>query len=70
MIEYRIKETSVDGAGRVLFTFPGLFAVYKATGGNPRSINMLCHHVMLALIIQNRVKAGWSLVRSCAGRSP
>ncbi|MGD0281719.1 MAG: AAA family ATPase [Dissulfurispiraceae bacterium] len=68
MIEYRIKETSVDGAGRVLFTLPGLFAVYNATGGNPRSINMLCHHVMLALIIQNRVKAGWPLVRSCAGR--
>jgi hypothetical protein len=29
---------------------------------------MLCHHIILALIIQNRVKAGWSLVRSCAGR--
>ncbi len=68
MIKFRINETSVNAAGRVLFTLPGLFAVYRATGGYPRSINMLCHHVMLALIIQNRVKAGWSLVRSCAGR--
>ncbi len=68
MIKYRINETSVNGAGRVLFTLPGLFAVYRVTAGYPRSINMLCHHVMLALIIQNRVKAGWSLVRSCAGR--
>ncbi len=68
MIKYRIDETSGNGAGRVLFTLPGLFAVYRATGGYPRAINMLCHHVMLALIIQNRVKAGWSLVHSCAGR--
>src|SRR5208283_2147861 len=68
MIKFRINESSVNGTGRVLFTLPGLFAVYRATGGYPRSINMLCHHVMLALIIQNRVKAGWSLIRSCAGR--
>jgi general secretion pathway protein A len=68
MIAYRISQTSEDGAGRPLFTWPGLFALYRETGGNPRSINMLCHHIVLSLIIQNRVKAGWSLVRSCAGR--
>jgi general secretion pathway protein A len=68
MVEYRISRTSENGAAKRLFTLPGLVALYKATGGYPRSINMLCHHVVLALIIQNRVKAGWSLVRSCAGR--
>ncbi len=68
MVAYRISQTSEDGAGRSLFTWPGLFALYWETGGNPRSINMLCHHIVLSLIIQNRVKAGWSLVRSCAGR--
>ena len=68
IVAYRINQTSEDGAVRPLFTWPGLLALYMETGGNPRSINMLCHHVVLSLIIQNRVKAGWSLVRSCAGR--
>jgi general secretion pathway protein A len=30
----------------------------------------LCHQVVLALIIQNRSKAGWLLVRSCSRRVP
>ena len=68
MVAYRISQASEDGAGRTLFTWPGLFALYRETGGNPRSINMLCHHIVLSLIIQNRVKAGWPLVRACAGR--
>ena len=68
MVAYRISQTREDGAGRPFFTLPGLFALYMETRGNPRSLNMLCHHIVLSLIIQNRVKAGRSLVRSCAGR--
>jgi general secretion pathway protein A len=70
MVEYRIRQSSDAEAARPLFTLPGIYALYRATGGFPRSINMLCHHVILALIIQNRTKAGWSLVRACAARRP
>ena len=68
MVSYRLSQTSGNGTVPHLFTYPGLLALYLYTGGYPRSINMLCHHVILTLLIQNRVKAGWSLVRSCAGR--
>lgn len=68
MVSYRISQTSENGAGQRLFTYPGLLALYRETGGFPRAINMLCHQVVLALIIQNRMKAGWTLVRACAGR--
>ncbi|MCG6533404.1 MAG: AAA family ATPase [Syntrophales bacterium LBB04] len=68
MVEFRISQTSESGAVMRLFTWPGLFALYLSTAGYPRSINMLCHHVVLALIIQNRLKAGWTIVRACGKR--
>lgn len=68
MIRFRLARASEPGNIPSLFTHAGLIAVYRATGGYPRKIITLCHQVVLAMIIQNRTKAGWFLVRSCAGR--
>lgn len=68
MVLYRLSQTSENSSPQHLFTYPGLLALYRETGGFPRAINMLCHQVVLALIIKNRKKAGWSLVHTCAGR--
>jgi general secretion pathway protein A len=68
MIRFRLTQAGEPGYTPALFTRPGLLAVYLATGGYPRKVITLCHQVILALIIQNRCKAGWFLVRSCAAR--
>ncbi len=68
MIRHRLAQASEPGCVPSLFTLPGFLAIYRATGGYPRRIVTLCHQVVLALIIQNRSRAGWFLVRSCAKR--
>ncbi len=69
MIRFRLRLSSEAGQREDLFTLPGLWAVYRATGGYPRKIVHLCHQCLLAVIIQNRRRAGWFLVRSCGSRS-
>lgn len=66
MIRFRLAQAAHPAAGPKLFTLPALWAIYRATGGYPRRIITLCHHVLLAVIIRNRVRAGWLLVRSAA----
>ncbi|MFH2119155.1 MAG: AAA family ATPase [Pseudomonadota bacterium] len=68
MIQFRLAQASEPGHTPALFTRPGLLAIYLATGGYPRKIITLCHQAVLAMIIQNRSRAGWFLVRSCAAR--
>jgi general secretion pathway protein A len=69
MILYRIrKASSFEEAAPSLFTPAGFLAVYHVTGGYPRKIINLCHQVVLAMIIQNRTRAGWRLSYSCARR--
>jgi general secretion pathway protein A len=69
MINYRLAKACADPpAAPHLFTWPALWAVHRSTGGYPRKVITLCHQVMLAMIIQNRTRAGFFLVRSCAGR--
>jgi len=68
MVRFRIEKAGNAGETPSLFTYPGLFALYLSTKGYPRKIVTLCHQVILALIIQNRSKAGWFMVHSCAGR--
>jgi general secretion pathway protein A len=69
MIRYRlVKASGESGSAPAIFTFAGLYAAYLSTGGYPRRIINLCHQVVLTLIIQNRTRAGWFLVRSCAMR--
>jgi general secretion pathway protein A len=68
MVKYRIEKASDKGGAPSFFTYFGLWALYLATGGYPRKIVTLCHQVILALIIQNKSKAGWFLVRSSSQR--
>ncbi|MFA5179933.1 MAG: AAA family ATPase [Syntrophales bacterium] len=67
MIRFRLARAGRP-ADTPLFTFCGLWAIYRATGGYPRRIITLCHQVLLALIIQNKSKADWFLVRSVSRR--
>ncbi|MFC1798550.1 ExeA family protein [Thermodesulfobacteriota bacterium] len=69
MIRFRINQSSSISKRRSIFSFPALWAIYRETKGYPRKIVNLCHQIMLAMIIQNKTRAGWSLVRSCAKRA-
>lgn len=68
MIQHRLKLSSTTAKPRHLFTLPALWAIYRATNGYPRKIVHLCHQSVLAMIIQNRTRAGWALIRSCQHR--
>ncbi len=68
MIQYRLKRATEHGNPSSMFSRPALWAVYRATGGYPRKIINLCHQIVLVLIIQNRSRVGWPLVRSCVSR--
>jgi general secretion pathway protein A len=69
MIRFRIKQASSQPQPPHLFTSLSLRAIYRATGGYPRKIINLCHQCILALIVQNRTRVDWHLVRSCRNRS-
>jgi len=69
MISFRIKHASGQPHPPQLFTGLALLAIYRSTGGYPRKIINLCHQCMLALIVQNRSRVSWRLVRSCMDRS-
>ena len=62
MIEYRISVAGQEATRPVLFTLGGILAVYAATGGYPRKVVSLCHHVLLMMIIHGKRRAGWVLV--------
>lgn len=66
MIYYRLNQAKEGYKPPELFSFLGLLAVYRVTGGYPRKVVHLCHRVLLTLIIRNKSKAGWSLVWWCA----
>ena len=68
MVQHRLKLASATARPKRLFTFPAMWAIYLASKGYPRKIIHLCHQSILALIIQNRTLAGWSLIRSCQKR--
>lgn len=70
MIHFRLEKAGRPADDPHAFTLPALWAIYRATGGYPRKVVTLCHQVILALIIKNEKTAGWSLVRSCAERTP
>ena len=70
MIRFRLDKAGRPAEDPHAFTLPALWAIYKATGGYPRKVITLCHQAILALIIKNEKTAGWSLVRSCAERTP
>ena len=68
MIQFRLAKASESSEPPGIFTAGGVLAVYRATHGYPRKINTLCHQVVLTLIVQNKPRAGWFLVRSVVGR--
>jgi len=68
MIKFRLDRASGGNKTSVMFSYPALWAIYRATGGYPRKIINLCHQIILALIIQNRSRVSRSLVRSCVKR--
>ena len=68
MIKFRLEKSSNSRKKLDLFTYPALRAVYRITGGYPRKIINLCHQSILSMIIQNRSKSSYFLVRACARR--
>jgi general secretion pathway protein A len=68
MIKYRLEKSSNSHRKLNLFTYPGLWAIYRISGGYPRKIINLCHQSILSMIIQNRSKIGYFLVSTCARR--
>ncbi len=68
MIDYRLQKAGLEGSVSSMLTLMALVAIFRATGGYPRKIVNLCHRVMLAMIVKNKRKAGWRLVRSCVVR--
>jgi general secretion pathway protein A len=65
MIKFRLAVARNFEIAPPIFSFWGYAAIYLATGGYPRKVVSLCHEVILKLIIRNKKKAGWFLVRSC-----
>ena len=68
MIRFRLEKSSSTPQPLNLFTLPALVAIHRLTGGFPRKVINLCHQCILAMIIQNRKKVGWRLVRRCSER--
>ena len=68
MIRFRLARAGHLANGPRLFTLPALWIIYRVTGGYPRRIITLCHHILLAMVIRNRKRAGWLLVWSVVRR--
>jgi general secretion pathway protein A len=68
LIRFRLSRSGHPAEMPALFTLPGMWAVYLATGGYPRRIITLCHQILLTLIIQNKTSAGWTVIRSTTRR--
>ena len=68
LIRFRLSRSGRPAEMKQLFTLPGLWAVYLATGGYPRKIITLCNQILLTLIIQNKTVAGWTIIRSTTRR--
>jgi general secretion pathway protein A len=68
MIRFRLARAARPADGPRLFTFPALWEIYRLTGGYPRRIITLCHHILLAMIIRNQERAGLFLVLSTTQR--
>jgi general secretion pathway protein A len=68
MIKFRLEKSSSTPGKLDLFTLPALLAIYRASGGYPRKIINLCHQCILAMIIQNKSKVSYRLVRRSATR--
>ena len=68
MIRYRMKKASKTGENPLHFTYSAMRSIFNATGGYPRKIVTLCHQIILTVIVQNRTRVNWFLVRACVHR--
>ncbi|MBW2468266.1 MAG: AAA family ATPase [Deltaproteobacteria bacterium] len=69
MIKFRLEKSKDTHKKIDFFSYPAMLKIYRATGGYPRKIINLCHHCILAMIVQNRKRVSASLVRSCIKRA-
>jgi general secretion pathway protein A len=68
MIKFRLEKSSKSSQKLNLFTYPALWTIFRITGGYPRKIINLCHQSILAMIIHNRSRSNYFIVRKCARR--
>jgi general secretion pathway protein A len=68
MIKYRLEKSKDTNKKIDIFSYPALLTIYRKSGGYPRKIINLCHHCILAMIVQNRSSVGYRQVRSCIKR--
>jgi general secretion pathway protein A len=68
MIRFRLSHAGKERRSADIFTLPALWSIYRASRGYPRKIINLCHQSVLAMIIQNRSRVGWRVIRSCRNR--
>ena len=69
MIQFRLNQASRGAKAPTFFSYLALWAIFQSTAGYPRKVINLCHRCLLTMIIQNRNKAGWFLVRSSVQRA-
>ncbi len=69
MIKFRLEKSKEANKKIEIFSYPALLKIYRVTEGYPRKIINLCHHCVLAMIVQNRSKVSSALVRSCIKRA-
>jgi general secretion pathway protein A len=69
MIKFRLEKSKEANKKIEIFSYPALLKIYRITEGYPRKIINLCHHCVLAMIVQNRSKVSAALVRSCIKRA-
>jgi general secretion pathway protein A len=69
MIKFRLEKSKEANKKIDIFSYPALLKIYRVTEGYPRKIINLCHHCVLAMIVQNRSKVSSALVRSCIKRA-
>ena len=68
MIKYRLEKSKDTNKKIEIFSYPALYAIYRQSAGYPRKIIHLCHHCVLAMIVQNRSTVSYALVRSSIKR--
>ena len=68
MVKYRLEKSKDTSKKIDIFSYPALYAIYRQSAGYPRKIIHLCHHCVLAMIVQNRSKVSYALVRSSLKR--
>jgi len=69
MIKFRLEKSKEANKKIDIFSYPALLKIYRISQGYPRKIINLCHHCVLAMIVQNRSKVSAALVRSCIKRA-